>query len=167
MQRVVVVAARGPVYRKLVVAAAMVAAGIALQRAEVAALGWTLAGLGGIWVLLLLRSLAEERERLVIDDAGIRDTLLPVGTIGWSEVTGATVQQIAGVPVVELGLRDPELFVRRLPATRQFIARKALEAGLPAVYLTLTGTEADAERIADAIRQRIGAAGSRSLGPGS
>jgi hypothetical protein len=155
MQRVVVVAARGPVYRKLVVAAAMVAAGIALQQAEVAALGWTLAALGGIWVLLLLRSLGEERARLVIDDAGIRDTLLPVGTIEWSEVTGATVQQIAGVPVVVLDLRDPERFVRRLPPTRQFIARKALEAGLPAVYLTLTGTDADADRIAETIRQRL------------
>jgi hypothetical protein len=155
MQRVVVVAARGPVYRKLVVAAAMVAAGIALQQAEVAAVGWTLAALGGIWVLLLLRSLGEERARLVIDDAGIRDTLLPVGTIGWSEVTGATVQQIAGVPVVVLDLRDPERFVRRLPPTRQFIARKALEAGLPAVYLTLTGTDADADRIAETIRQRL------------
>jgi hypothetical protein len=31
----------------------------------------------------------------------------------------------------------------------------ALEAGLPAVYLTLAGTEADAERIAEAIRQRV------------
>jgi hypothetical protein len=31
----------------------------------------------------------------------------------------------------------------------------ALEAGLPAVYLTLTGTEADAERIAETIRQRL------------
>jgi hypothetical protein len=167
MQRIVVVAARGPAYRKLVAAAAMVAAGIALQQAEVAALGWTLAALGGIWALLLLRSLGEERERLVIDDSGIRDTLLPVGTIGWSEVTGATVRRIGSVPVVALDLRDPERFVRRLPATRQFIARKALEAGLPAVYLTLTGTEADAERIADAIRQRTGATGSRSPGPGS
>jgi hypothetical protein len=167
MQRIVVVTARGPVYRKMVVAGAMVAAGIALRQAEVAALGWTLAALGGIWALLLLRSLAEERERLVIDDAGIRDTLLPVGTIGWSEVTGATVQRIGSVPVVVLDLRDPERFVRRLPATRQFIARKALEAGLPAVYLTLTGTEADAERIADAIRQRVAPAGPRSPGPGS
>jgi hypothetical protein len=155
MQRIVVVAARGPVYRKLVVAGAMVAGGIALQQAEVAALGWTLAALGGIWALLLLRSLGEERERLVIDDAGIRDTLLPVGTIGWSEVTGVTVQRIGSVPVVVLALRDPQRFVRRLPATRQFIARKALEAGLPAVYLTLAGTDADAERIAEAIRRRV------------
>lgn len=155
MQRIVVVAARGPVYRKLVVAAAMVAAGIALERAEVAALGWVLAALGTIWALLLLRSLGEERERLVIDDAGIRDTLLPVGTIGWPEVTGASVQRIGSVAVVVLDLRDPERFMRRLPATRQFIARKALEAGLPAVYLTLAGTDADAERIAEAIRRRV------------
>lgn len=155
MQRIVVVAARGPVYRKLVVAAAMVAAGIALGRAEIAALGWTLAALGGIWALLLLRSLAEERERLVIDDAGIRDTLLPVGTIGWPEVTGASVRRLGSVAVVMLDLRDPERFLGRLPATRQFIARKALEAGLPAVYLTLAGTDADAERIADAIRRRV------------
>jgi hypothetical protein len=155
MQRIVVVVARGPAYRKLVAAAAMVAAGIALQQAEVAALGWTLAELGAIWALLLLRSLGEERERLVIDDSGIRDTLLPVGTIGWPEVTGAAVRRIGSVAVVELELRDPERFMRRLPATRQFIARKALEAGLPAVYLTLAGTEADAERIAETIRQRL------------
>jgi hypothetical protein len=155
MQRIIVVAAHGPVYRKLVVAGAMVAAGIALERAEVAALGWALMALGGIWVLLLLRSLGEDRERLVIDDAGIRDTLLPVGTIGWPEVTGASVRQLGGVAVVVLDLRDPERFMRRLPATRQFIARKALEAGLPAIYLTLAGTEADAERIAEAIRQRV------------
>ena len=155
MQRIVIVAARGPVYRKLVVAGAMVAAGLALERAEVAALGWALVALGGIWALLLLRSLGEDRERLVIDDAGIRDTLLPVGTIGWPEVTGATVRRLGNVAVVVLDLRDPERFMRRLPATRQFIARKALEAGLPAVYLTLAGTEADAERIAEAIRRRV------------
>lgn len=155
MQRIVVVAARGPVYRKLAVAAAMVAAGIALERVEVAALGWVLAALGTIWALLLLRSLGEERERLVIDDTGIRDTLLPVGTIGWREVTGASVQQIGSVAVVVLDLKDPERFMRRLPATRQFIARKALEAGLPAVYLTLAGTDADAEQIAEAIRRRV------------
>ncbi len=155
MQRIVVVATRGPVYRKLIVAAAMVAAGIGMQRAEVAALVWALAALGTIWALLLLRSFGEERERLVIDDAGIRDTLLPVGTIGWPEVTGASVRRLGSVPVVVLDLRDPERFMHRLPATRQFIARKALEAGLPAVYLTLAGTDADVERIAEAIRRRV------------
>lgn len=70
-------------------------------------------------------------------------------------VTGASVERIGSVAVVVLDLRNPERFMRRLPATRQFIARKALEAGLPAVYLTLAGTDADAERIAEAIRRRV------------
>ena len=54
-------------------------------------------------------------------------------------------------------MRDPERFLRRLPAARQFIARKALEADLPGLYLTLVGTEARAEDVAEAIRHRIGA----------
>jgi hypothetical protein len=40
---------------------------------------------------VLLRTLGEDRERVVIDDAGIRDSSLPVGTIGWDEVRGASV----------------------------------------------------------------------------
>jgi hypothetical protein len=79
-------------------------------------LGWGLVLLGGVWALVLLRSLGEEQERLVIDDAGIRDSLLPVGIIGWDEVRGASVQEIGGVGVVALKVRDPERFIRRLPA---------------------------------------------------
>jgi hypothetical protein len=57
--------------------------------------------------------------------------------------------------VITLEVRDPERLIRRLPVTRQFNARKALEAGLPGLYLTVTGTEADPARIAEAIRQRV------------
>jgi hypothetical protein len=57
--------------------------------------------------------------------------------------------------VITLEVRDPERLIRRLRATRQFIARKALEAGLPGLYLTVAGTEADPARIAEAIRQRV------------
>jgi hypothetical protein len=57
--------------------------------------------------------------------------------------------------VVALKVRDPEHFIRRLPPARQFIARKALEAELPGLYLTLVGTEADPAEIVEAIRQRV------------
>ena len=110
----------------------------------------------------MLRALGEESERVVIDDAGIRDSALPVGTIGWDEVRGAEVRQIGSVQVVALDVRDPERFLRRLPATRQSIARKALEAGLPCLYLTLVGTDGRPEQVADAIRQRL-----RSAAPGT
>jgi hypothetical protein len=103
----------------------------------------------------MLRALGEESERVVIGDAGIRDSSLPVGTIGWDEVQGASVQQIGGVRVIALQVRDPERFIRRLPAGRQFIARKGLEGDLPVLYLTLVGTEADPVEIAEAIMRRV------------
>lgn len=155
MQRIVVYASRRHIYRRIAVCLVLLGAGAALLSAHLLRwLGWGLVLWGGAYALILLRALGEERERVVIDDSGIRDSSLPVGTIGWDEVRGASVQAIGGVQVVALEVRDPERFIRRLPASRQFIARKALEAQLPGLYLTLVGTEANPREIVEAIMQR-------------
>ena len=157
MSRIVLHTSPTHLYRKLGVALLLLAAGAVLLElglARVAA--WILAVLGGGWALLLVRALGEDTERLVIDDSGIRDSMLPVGQIDWSEIRGALVQTIGSVPVVALEVRDSEGFIRRLPPARQFIARKALEAGLPPLYLTLVGTDGDPRAIADLINQRVG-----------
>jgi hypothetical protein len=152
MQRVVLHASRRYFYRKLAVGLAGLAIGAAILLLKLSdQLGWGMVVLSGIYALVQLRSLGEDIERVVIDDAGIRDSILPVGVIGWDEVQGASVQRIGSVPVVALQLRDPERFIRRLPGARQFIARKAQEAGLPGVYLTLVGTDGDPVSIAEAI----------------
>jgi hypothetical protein len=117
-------------------------------------IGWGIMGLSGVYALTVLRSLGEETERVVIDDSGVSDSILTGGVIGWNEVQGASVQRIGSVTVVALQLRDPERFIRRLSPGRQFLARKALEAGLPGVYLTLVGTDGDPNRIAELINQR-------------
>jgi hypothetical protein len=156
MERIVVYASRRQAYRKLAVCAALLGVGAALLAARAAReLGWGLVLLGGIYAVVLLRALGEETERVVIDDAGIRDRLLPVGTIGWDEVKGASVQQIGSARVIALQVRDPERFIRRLPAARQYIARKAQQANLPGLYLTLVGTEADPAKLAEAITRRV------------
>lgn len=156
MERIVLHASSRQLYRKLALCLSVLGIGAGLlQLGLPSLLGWALVALGGGYALVVLRSLGEETERLVIDDSGIRDSVLPVGTIGWDEVQSATVQQIGSVAVIALQMRDPERFIRRLPATRQFIARKALEAGLPGIYLTLSGTDGDAHQIADAINQRV------------
>jgi hypothetical protein len=157
MSRIVLHTSPKHLYRKLGVALLLLAAGaglLALGLSRVAA--WSLALLGGGWALLLVRALGEDTERLVIDDSGIRDTLLPVGPIDWSEIRAASVQTIGSVSVVALEVRDSERFIRRLPPARQFIARKAMEAGLPALYLTLVGTDGDPQAIADTINRRVG-----------
>jgi hypothetical protein len=155
MKRIVLHTSPRHLYRKLALGLAGLAAGAAiLQLQLVPLLGWTVVALSGISALVQLRSLGEEIERVVIDDSGIRDSLLPVGVIGWDEVRGASVLGIGSVQVVALQLRDPERFIRRLPGTRQFIARKALKAGLPGVYLTLVGTDGNVSRIAEVINER-------------
>jgi hypothetical protein len=154
MERIVLHASPRHLYRKIAVALAVgLGAGTALLRLQLQA-GWVVIALGSLYALFQLRSLGEDQERVVIDDSGIRDSMLPVGVIGWAEVQGASVQRVGSVAVVSLQLREPEPFLRRLPRVRQFIARKALEAGLPGLYLTLVGTDGDPSRIADLINQR-------------
>lgn len=135
-------------------------AGTALLRLQLPG-GWVVLTLCGVYALLQLRSLGEEHERVVIDDSGIRDSMLPVGVIGWDEVRGASVQRVGSVDVISLQLRDPERFIRQLPGARQFIARNALKAGLPGVYLTLVGTEGDPGKIAEMINRRVEGRGSK------
>jgi hypothetical protein len=164
-ERIVLYASRRHQYRRLAGWVALLAVGAGLLAAGVARwVGWALAIVGGGAAALTLRALGEETERIVIDDAGIRDSVLPVGTIAWDELRGAEVRQIGSVRVVALDVRDPERFLRRLPATRRFIARKALEAGLPGLYLTLAGTEGNPDRVANAIRRRLSLARGGSSG---
>lgn len=152
MERIVLHTSPRHLYRKLAVGLVGVAIGAAILLLQLSPqLGWGMVALSGIYALVQLRSLGEEVERVVIDDAGIRDSILPVGVIGWDEVLGATVQRIGSVQVVALQLRDPERFIRRLPGARQFIARKALESGLPGVYITLVGTDGNPNEIAEII----------------
>ena len=156
MDRIVLHTSRGQRYRKLAVGLVVLAIGTSLLMLGVPrALAWTLIVVGAGYAILVLRSMGEDTERIVIDDSGIRDSILPVGTISWEEVRGARVQQIGSVAVVALELRDPERIIRRLPEMRRFLARKAREAGLPAVYLTLADTEGDPHKVAEAINQRV------------
>jgi hypothetical protein len=126
MERLVLRTARRHTYRRLAGCIGAVCAGAALVSVELTPwLGWGIVLIAGVPALILLRSLGEETERIVIDDAGIRDSHLPMGVISWTGIKGAAVQSIGGTKVVSLELREPERVLRRLPPARQFIARKA------------------------------------------
>jgi hypothetical protein len=160
MERIVLHTSSRHLYRKLALGLVGGAAGAAYLLLppllpHFALLGWTVVAVSGTYALVQLRSLGEDVERVVIDDGGIKDSIYPVGVIGWDEVRGASVQKVGSFEVVVLQLRDPERFIRRLPAVRQYIARQALTAGLPGVYLTLVGTDGDPKRIAAVINERL------------
>lgn len=155
MERLILRTARRHTLGKLAWCTVGVGIGAALASMGLTWIGWAVLLITGIPALLLLRSLGEYTERIVIDDTGIRDTQFPIGVIGWSEIQAATVETIGGTKVVSLELRDPERVIRRLPPARQFISRKAREAGLPSVYLALRGIDADPGQIAELINRRV------------
>jgi hypothetical protein len=155
MERLILRTARRHTYGQMAWCIGGILAGAALASIELtSSIGWAVIMVAGVPALVLLRSLGEETERIVIDDAGIRDSHFPVGIISWSDIKGATVQTVGGTKVVSLELRDPERAIRRLPPARQFICRKAREAGLPSVYLALKGIDADPGQIAELISRR-------------
>jgi hypothetical protein len=155
MERLILRTARRHTLGKLAWCTVGLGIGAVLVNVRLSAwIGWAVLLIAAIPALLLLRSLGEDTERIVIDDAGIRDSQFPVGVIGWSDIKAATVETVAGTKVVSLELRDPERVIRRLPPPRQFISRKAREAGLPSVYLGLRGIDADPGQIAELINRR-------------
>src|SRR5918992_4031347 len=110
MERIVLHTASRFIHRKLAAAGVGIALGFVILRLQLPVPGWTawlILGSSALYGLLQLRALGEENERVVVDDAGIRDSILPVGVIGWDEVRGASVQKVGSVEVIALQLRDP------------------------------------------------------------
>jgi hypothetical protein len=96
MERIVILASRRQMFRKLAWCISLLGIGGGLLAAGLVPwLGWSLGVLGGGYSLVVLRALGEDNERLVIDDSGIRDSSLPVGTIDWDEVRGGRFRRSA------------------------------------------------------------------------
>jgi hypothetical protein len=101
--------------------------------------------------LVALRQLFDSRPRLVIDDSGILDSTLGVGTIPWSEILDARVQSIQGNDFICLSVRNPEMWIHSYsPVQRALVsANKAL--GFTELNINLAGVAADTARIHELI----------------
>lgn len=163
MPHLVVRPLRAPLKKRAAVLATIAVLGLWLAlRGVVPYLAGLLALGCGVWALVTLRALGEDRERIVLDDAGIRDASWPIGMLAWREVTGASVQRIGRYDVVALALRDPAATFSRLTGARRLLAEKAHAAGLPALYLSPAGTDATAVQLAVFVNEQVRRYGSRA-----
>ncbi|MGE3175504.1 MAG: STM3941 family protein [Planctomycetota bacterium] len=115
---------------------------------------WSVIALFSGCAMLLLRTALDRRPRLVLDALGITDRTLRCGRIDWRDILDATPMQIARQRFVALELRDPAVYLERLPRLRRLAARGNRALGFGELNLNLQGIAVDAVEFARLICER-------------
>ncbi|HZR36829.1 MAG TPA: rhomboid family intramembrane serine protease [Nevskia sp.] len=118
--------------------------------------GWLLVVVQCLSLPNLVRLALLKGPRLVIDDDGIHDHLLRVGTIPWSEIVGAKMRTVNSFCFIALELREPELWLRRMSPLRRWLMSRNRSAGFGMLSLNLNATDGDPVQVLRLIQQRCG-----------
>lgn len=153
---------RGPALVVLVVCLTLVAIGVRtllapraiLPRSDLI-LGTTLVVGFGILAVVAARAVLDRRPRLVIDDSGIADRTLGLGTIPWTAIRAARPFAQRNFPVLCLELHDAAGWTRRLSPLRRVLARRQERLGLTPFVVNLLGTRIDPARVAELVAGRV------------
>jgi len=99
--------------------------------------------------------LADKRPRIVIDDSGIYDRMLRIGTIAWEDIDGAYVQRVESQPFVCLRLKDEEKYIGKLTGPMKLLVKGNQAMGCTAISLNLSGVKARPEDVCNLILYRL------------
>jgi hypothetical protein len=118
-------------------------------------IGWMCIIFFGSGVPLFVKKISESGPRLIINDQGIFDRTLDVGTIPWSEITDAYIKSIKGNDFICLELRNPEMWSNQLSGIKKaaISANKAL--GFTEFSVNLVGVAADTAAIHELIIKKV------------
>ena len=121
--------------------------------------GWMSIIFFGSGVPLFIVRMFDSRPRLVIDEHGINDRTLKVGTIPWSEITGAYVKSISGNDFICLQVRNPQIWTANLSPTRKALLNANQALGFSTLNINLSGLRAQTLEIHELILKKSAAAG--------
>ncbi|WP_394539830.1 hypothetical protein PRJ39_04295 [Lysobacter enzymogenes] len=149
--RLVVANARGRYLALLLGALAFVAIGAFIVLRHPSLEGFLIGGasivfFGGGAVLFAFQ-LLDRRPRLVLDDEGLTDRTLGVGTIPWRDIAGAQLRTVRGHAFVCLQLRNPEQWSARLSARQRRLAALNQRMGYAMLNVNLSGVAADPQAV--------------------
>jgi hypothetical protein len=155
MDRVILKSSRWHILLLLMLSLAFVVAGAFIVWRENALAGWTAIVFFGACAIVGIWQFIDGRPRLVIDQKGIWDRSLGIGTIAWADIDGAYVMSVAGNDFICLELREPERFVPRLSPVRRALSSANRALGATDFTLNLTGLEAETGEVFELILKRL------------
>jgi len=143
----------------------LLVAGLASSAAVVGALtiaanhrsviGWGLVVVAGACAAFGGWQFYDARPRVVIDDRGILDRTLAIGTIPWDDVEGVRLKWLHGHPHLCLDLRNSAKYTERLPTMLRPVVALNRQLGLTDLTVNLDGADPNPERVEALIRERI------------
>ena len=143
----------------------LVVAGVALCAVAVGAiiialnhrsvLGWAVVVIAGSCALFGWWQFYDARPRVVIDDRGILDRTLAIGTIPWDDIQGVRLKWVHGHPHLCLDLRNSARYTERLPTPLRPVVALNRQLGLTDLTVNLDGAEPSPEQIETAVKGRI------------
>jgi hypothetical protein len=135
---------------------AIVVGAIIIAANHRSALGWALVVIPGACASFAGWQFYDARPRVVIDDHGILDRTLAIGTIPWDDIEGAHLKWLHGHPHLCLDLRDSAKYTARLPTPLRPVVALNRQLGLTDLTVNLDGAQPSPEHVATMIKGRIG-----------
>ena len=109
---------------------------------------------GGVAVFSAMQ-VFRRKPRILLNDEGINDSNLKMGTIPWSEITQAYVLPLLWYKNVELKLRNPELYRKKQPGYLRALGSYNSAFGMSPFVLYMSNTNTKAQIVVDYINRQL------------
>jgi len=118
-------------------------------------IGWISIIFFGSGIPLFIKEMLESKPRMIINDQGIFDRTFGIGTIPWSEITGAFIKSIKGNDFICLELRNPKMWSNQLSGIKKASASANKALGFTEFSVSISGATEDASAIHELILKKI------------
>lgn len=108
-----------------------------------------------IGVVVLPFRLFDRRPRIIINDEGIFDRTLDVGTIEWRDIKRAYLQSVHGTEFISLDLKAKNKYLQRISKTKAKIASYNKFFGFEEIHLNLGGVNRTGKEVLEIIKREI------------
>ena len=106
-------------------------------------------------LVFYLFQLVRRGPTVVIDDSGVFDRRLGVGTIAWGDISSAGITWIGNQRCISLWVRDKEQYLSRLSAPRAWLMQVGNPEGVSPFRIQFVGLTPRLDEAYEALRSRL------------
>ena len=126
-----------------------------LQKFHQPILGWPIVGLFGVVIPIFALAQGGTTERVLLNDSGILDETLGIGTIAWADIVDVHTESKYNNFYLCLKLKNSQKYLSKLPPWRRKQFEQSRELGFTRFNVEVSAVEQDLYYLLDVIQKRI------------